>query len=435
MTLDGEGLAGLGAAATRLVLAEDHTEAQMRILLDPPVTTHRAGTPCGVCANATDFEAALGADHAVALATRPEHGVDGEDSAPQPQQLQHVRRAGGLVGVGLCRQLSDPLISVVLCTRNRANLLLGALTSIAGQDLPQSEYEVVLVDNGSTDQTAKVALDFQSRAPLQYVRENRVGLSIARNTGWQAANGAIVAYIDDDATAKGGWLKTIRETFATNQAGMVGLVGGPVEPIWQAPRPTWLSDEIARSLTIVDWGSSEKIIPDIRKEWLAGANMAMPKCVLEKVGGFHPSLDRIGTNLLSNGDILLQREIARRGYRCLYTPAMAISHLVPSSRLSKDWFLRRFYWQGFSDAVMHIIEQSPSPYSRIGCAIRRAGRLVLTPRRIRALFSSGGNRSDFALKCFALLDIGFVLGLLVHRRRNPASVSSLRPPNSCHNRS
>jgi glycosyltransferase involved in cell wall biosynthesis len=305
-----------------------------------------------------------------------------------------------------------PLISVVLCTRNRADLLEKALLSVSEQDFPSSDYEIILVDNASTDRTADVAQRFQGRAPLRYIHEERVGLCIARNTGWRAAKGQIIAYFDDDAIARPGWLRAIHDIFAQSNAATIGVAGGPVAPIWQAPRPAWLADTVASSLTIVDWGPSEKIILDIDREWLVGANMAMRKRVLEEVGGFHPWLDRVGRNLLSSGDVFLQKEILRRGYTCLYVPAMAIEHLVPASRLGKDWFLRRFYWQGVSDAVMHLIERSPSPAGRVRAALARGLQLMRNRRRMRSLLSSAQSPEVFALKCFALLDIGFILGLL-----------------------
>jgi glycosyltransferase involved in cell wall biosynthesis len=306
-------------------------------------------------------------------------------------------------------------LSVVLCTRNRAELLQEALFSLIAQDFPQSDYEIVVVDNGSTDRTVEVVRQLQDRAPIRYVREERVGLCIARNTGWQAAKGRIIVFFDDDVKARPGWLAAIRDAFARYPG--IGVVGGRVDPIWQGARPPWLADAISCSLTIVDWGPSEKIIKDIRREWLVGANMAVPKALLTAIGGFHPWLDRAGKNLLSSGDVFLQKELMRCGYQCLYVPAIAIEHLVPSSRLGQGWFLRRFYWQGVSDAVMQLIEQSPSLAGRMCMASARCRQLIRSRNRLTALMSFPTNPDVFALKCFALLDIGFILGLLGAARR------------------
>ena len=308
-------------------------------------------------------------------------------------------------------QQHDVMLSVIVCTRNRAELLRRALQSVAEQDLQSDMFEVVVVDNASSDATPNVARGFQDRMALRYVREERIGLCVARNTGWRAARGRYVVFFDDDAIARPGWLRAIKSTF--ERAGpSAGVVGGRVDPIWEASRPSWLADEIAGSLTIVHWGDDEKIIRDIRREWLVGANMALPRHLLADIGGFHPWLDRVGNNLLSSGDVFLQKEVIRRGYDCLYVPAIAIEHLVPASRLTQKWFLRRFFWQGVSDAVMQLIERVPSPRQRLSLAANRMRRMLRSPAHLAALPFRTDSPEAFKKKCLALIDIGYVVGLL-----------------------
>jgi glycosyltransferase involved in cell wall biosynthesis len=303
------------------------------------------------------------------------------------------------------------LISVVICTRNRAEMLGRALTSIAQQKFPRTEYEVLVIDNGSTDHTPEIVRRYVERTDVRYLREERVGLCIARNTGWRAASGRYVAFFDDDAIASPDWLATIRDGFA-NAPPHVGAIGGPVRPIWEKARPRWLADEISCSLTVIDWGTSVKLIEDLSHEWLVGANMAVPKTLLNDLQGFHPWLDRVGNNLLSSGDIFLQKELMRRGYHCLYHPAMVIGHLVPASRLNQKWFCRRYYWQGVSDAVVHLIENSTSTSERIRLAATRTARILHSRKKMASLFSDSESPEEFAHKCFVLMEVGFVSGLL-----------------------
>lgn len=306
---------------------------------------------------------------------------------------------------------SDVSISVIICTRNRAGLLGCAIQSVVDQDFPKDRFEIVVVDNASSDNTAEVAQAFCDRVTLRYMREDRIGLCIARNTGWRSASGDYVVFFDDDAIARPGWLSAIGRTF--DRAGSsVGVIGGRVDPIWQASRPHWLADEIAGSLTIVHWGAAEKVITDIRREWLVGANMALPRTLLTEVGGFHPWLDRVGNNLLSSGDVFLQKEIMRRGYDCIYVPDIAIEHLVPKSRLNQTWFLRRFFWQGVSDAVIQLIEKAPSPRERLSLAARRIRLMLRAPNRLLSLPFRTNRPETFRTKCLTLIDIGYVLGLL-----------------------
>ena len=186
---------------------------------------------------------------------------------------------------------------------------------------------------------------------------------IARNTGWHQAKGRYLAYLDDDAIASPHWLTAIEEGFASTPG--VGVVGGRVDPIWEGIRPHWLSDDIALSLTIVDWSNNIKIIPDVQVEWLVGANMAISSEAMARVGGFHPSLDRVGKRMLSSGDVFLQKQVIREGYSVLYHPNAVVRHLVPLSRLRKRWFIRRYYSQGLSDAAMQLIEEKPNIKQRL----------------------------------------------------------------------
>ena len=310
-----------------------------------------------------------------------------------------------------------PAVSVVICTLDRAGYLRGALRSLVGQSLPGDGWEVLVVDNGSADDTPAVVRAFAEALPLRYLVEPTLGLCHARDRGWREARGRLVAYLDDDAVAEPGWLAAVRAAFARSPD--VGVAGGPVRPIWEAPPPPWLSEHAARALTIVDWPGGPKLLPDVGREWLVGANMAAPRAVLEAVGGFHPRLDRIGRNMLSSGDVFLQQQLLERGWTVAYEPAMAVGHAVTPARLTKRWFRRRYYWQGISDAVMQQIVQAPPP-PRAACvrdAARRAAGLLRSPAQLRALLLPTDDPARFTEKCFAWIAVGHVAGLLHAARR------------------
>jgi len=308
------------------------------------------------------------------------------------------------------RSEAGPLISVVICTHNRADYLPQAIRSVLDQGMPPGRYELIVVDNRSTDRTREIVRPFESNPSVRYEYEDVLGLCHARNTGWQKARGRFVAYLDDDAIAEPGWLAAIEEAFSSMPG--IGVVGGRVDPIWAGARPTWLSDEIALSLTILNWSEHPKVIEDLGREWLVGANMAVPRSVLSEVGGFHPSLDRVGGRMLSSGDVFLEKQILNRGHLCLYHPKMAVRHLVPTSRLNKRWFIRRYYSQGLSDAAMQLIEEAPSRKERFRRAITLASGLFRSPRRLAALFLPRNEPGPFTEKCFAWITVGQIAGLL-----------------------
>jgi glycosyltransferase involved in cell wall biosynthesis len=135
-----------------------------------------------------------------------------------------------------------PRISATICTHNRAEYLGKALKSLSVQTLPAEDFEVLVVDNASTDDTAALVESVRPILPsLRYVFEGSLGLSRARNTAIREARGDYIAFLDDDAVAVSEWLEAILTAFDTVKPTPV-CVGGRIEPIWEGARPSWLAD-------------------------------------------------------------------------------------------------------------------------------------------------------------------------------------------------
>jgi glycosyltransferase involved in cell wall biosynthesis len=293
--------------------------------------------------------------------------------------------------------VSTPIeISVVVCTRNRAASLEAALTSLARQTLAPARYEVIVVDNGSTDETPRLA----RAAGVRALVEPRVGLSRARNRGTEAAAGEIIAFLDDDAVAREDWLARIAAGFA---AGDAGALTGRVEPLWEAPRPDWLPDVLLPYLSVVDWGARAGALHP--GQWLCGTNMAFRRAALARAGGFSEALGRRGDVLLSSEEVLVQRRLAAHGIAARYDPSLVVDHRVPAERVAPAWLARRAYWQGVSNAICDRLAPGvldARPWLR--CAASGVT-LVATSWRL----ASRGTRG-VAGRCKALLRAGYVLG-------------------------
>ncbi len=302
------------------------------------------------------------------------------------------------------------LISAIICTHNRAAYLAKAIQSLTDQRMSKDTYEIIIVDNCSTDSTKEVVAQFTGKSNIRYVYESTLGLSFARNTGWRNARGRYAAYLDDDAIACPGWLDKILEVFETVTP-RPGCVGGRVEPIWESSRPGWLSDWLLHGLTIIDW-KTPHVLTNLSAEWLVGANIAFPVDILQCVGGFTSSLDRVGNNLLSSGDVFLEKQIMKIEYSCFYHPDIAIGHHIFESRLSQSWFIRRYYWQGVSDAVMQLLQERPSTLKRLRFAFSRAKNLFQSPGKVMTLLLPTTNPDRFTQKCFAFITLGYIYGLL-----------------------
>jgi glucosyl-dolichyl phosphate glucuronosyltransferase len=301
-------------------------------------------------------------------------------------------------------------ISAVICTHNRLGYARAALSSLLGQSLAPSVFEILVVDNASTDGTFDaLSAEFGQAPNLRLLREPRLGLSHARNTGWREAKGEFVAYLDDDAQAAPGWLEAVLAAFALRQPAP-GCVAGRILPHWEAPRPAWLSDELALCLAILDWGEAPLVLGPDRH--FAGANMAFPRRVIEAAGGFAEFLGRKGGTLLSNEEILLRRHLESQGLATLYAPEALVTHFIQAARLQPGWFTRRSYWQGVSEAVMSRRDQGLGWSQRLRLVLRVLPHFISPPRKLFWMFAPTGDPGRFDLKCAGYGTLGFVSGLL-----------------------
>ena len=241
-----------------------------------------------------------------------------------------------------------PIITVVICTRNRARLLELCLRSVLRQTVPRAQYEVLVVDNGSSDDTAAVCAA-QAAAGVRYIAEPVVGLSRARNTGWREANGAVVGYLDDDGQATEGWLAGAVAAFRDVQP-TPAWAGGPIELDWHAPPPAWLDVPLQECLGALDLGDQPRWL--VSHERLGGGNSFFSRALLAEMGGFDERLGRVNSLLLSGEETQLQRRIEARGGRLYYHPDIRMRHDVPVERVQPAFFYRRYYWGGVTDAVI-----------------------------------------------------------------------------------
>jgi len=251
-------------------------------------------------------------------------------------------------------------ISAVVCTLNRAAYLAKAVESLVNQTYSKEYYEIIVVDNGSTDNTREVVEQFRQRARIRYIYEPIKGLCQARNTGWQAADGKYVAYLDDDAIACPHWLEKMMEAFETIKPAPAS-VGGRVVPIWESERPAWLEEQMLGAYAIADWGDQARFFKPSSPEHHVGCNVAYSREVLQECGGFNVNLGRKGKNLLSNDENLIRQYIDSHGLGIYYDPEILVDHLVPKERLTRRFMLRRHFWQGVSDVVLWYEQSTSNP--------------------------------------------------------------------------
>lgn len=232
-------------------------------------------------------------------------------------------------------------ISAVIATYQRASLLAGALEALTAQKVPGSlEWEMVVVDNNSRDETADVVGAFSktTAVPLGYVFEPRQGLSHARNRGIKEARGSIIAFIDDDVLPPPDWIAQVGAAIRRwNAHG----IGGRILPRWEAPPPHWLTSNqhLMDRLAIMDFGESRVLsYPMEGRPQVWGANMAFRREVFERVGGFDHGRGIVGTKLFRGEEVELVNRALEHGLRIVYDPAVMVLHRIGRARLQKDYF-------------------------------------------------------------------------------------------------
>jgi glucosyl-dolichyl phosphate glucuronosyltransferase len=280
--------------------------------------------------------------------------------------------------------------SVVIATHNRANDLGQTLDSLA-RLRPVDEWEVLVVDNNSTDGTREVVTTRARTfpAPLRYLFEAEPGRSPALNTGIRAARGRIVATTDDDVRVPSDWL---------DQAGAAldGLgcdyVGGRVLPIWNGPRPAWLPERSGKHwavIALLDYGSEPL---EFGARMPLGVNMAFRRSVFDRAGLWDPRIGRRTGTLL--GQEVREWCVRARaaGLRGCYAPAMIVEHVIPAARLTKKYFRRWYYWRGVSRAILFAQSRlDPETPQQTTLDFTRVPQILGVPRYLyrKALMTAG----------------------------------------------
>jgi len=251
-------------------------------------------------------------------------------------------------------------VSVVICTHNpRREFLLRALGALEAQTLARDQWELVIVDNASTESLAG-AYDVSWHPRARHVREENIGLTPARLRGIAETGGELLVFVDDDNVLAPGFLQeawNIRERYP-----FLGVFGaGGILPEFEVQPPAELRSHLwmlaLRSVPSARW--TNNATDDDAVPWGAGL------CVTREVAGLYRSfvlrlttasvLDRRGFDLFSGGDDVFAWTAASAGYGFGIFPQLRVTHLIPATRLSRQYFLRLIHDHAFSDGVLQFV--------------------------------------------------------------------------------
>ena len=242
-------------------------------------------------------------------------------------------------------------ITLILCTYNRCQSLAKALASAAALRVPESvQWEVLVVDNNSSDQTREVVKEYTDRysGRFRYLFEPQPGKSYALNSGIREARGTVLAFMDDDVTVEPSWLTNLT---ATLHSGEWAGAGGRILPEKNFSPPRWLSVTAPHGryalapLALFDLGEQR----DQLTEPPFGTNMAFRKEMFEKHGGFRTDLGPRPGSEIRNEDTEFGARLLAQGERLRYEPSAVVYHAVSEDRVRKKYYLDWWFDKGRAD--------------------------------------------------------------------------------------
>ena len=254
-----------------------------------------------------------------------------------------------------------PDISVIVPTRNRSSALANLLESLAECAPDGISWEVVVVDNGSTDDTPDVCQRAATVLPsgvMKYVREPAPGLHACRHRGALEASSDVLVFVDDDVRTTSSWLPALHNAFLDPD---VELATGPCLPHYEVDPPAWVESTWSHRsgegkwcgyLSLLDFGDTPR---EIDPTFVWGLNFAIRREAFQRLRGFHP--DALPWELRryrGDGETGLSLKARAAGAQAWYCPDALVYHCVPASRVTVEYFMRRSYLQGISDSFSDI---------------------------------------------------------------------------------
>jgi glycosyltransferase involved in cell wall biosynthesis len=269
-------------------------------------------------------------------------------------------------------------LTLLVCTHDKERLLDRALAAVAEQELPPGRsWEVVVVDNRSTDGTREIADSWAAdgRIPrLRCVSEPRLGVSFARKRGLREARGRLVGFVDDDCLLDSDWAARAL-AFAEEHPG-VGAFGGRNELLWESP-PTRLAELYGESLARQDLGPCPCPMPVTAWRMPVGAGLVLRREAVIASGWVERGVLRARhpRNLGAGEDAELALRIRRAGWEVWYSPELRLRHVIPPERMTLRYLRRLHRGFGRADVFLRALHRAPQPHPRLD-GLRWAGRVL-----------------------------------------------------------
>lgn len=231
-----------------------------------------------------------------------------------------------------------PALSIIVCTYNREKYILRNLDSLSRQEnFSAVDYEVIVVNNNSPDNTEEKCLRFIEETPsvnIHYFKEMNQGHTFARNRGIKESNGEILAFLDDDAFVRPDYCKQLLSFFQDHPE--ADMIGGRIYPIYEdGEEPRWMTKYLLPLVVALDMGD-EPMEYSVSK-FPTGANMAFRKKVFDKSGWFNTELGRRGKGLEGGDEKEMALRAKKNGFKAFYAPNVIVDHIIPHNRVEMEY--------------------------------------------------------------------------------------------------
>lgn len=244
----------------------------------------------------------------------------------------------------------NPIISIIICTYNREKYIAAAIDSMVKQSLNKNLFEVIVIDNNSTDDSKAIAIASQqtnSSYNISVISELNQGLSFARNRGAKEAKGTWVSYLDDDAIAEPDFLQITLDAINANPD--YKAFGGKIFPLYVDGEPRWMNKYINAFVGHYDLGDNIMDFPN--GKYPRGSNMTIALSAFEAIQGFNTDLGRKGNKGLASEEKDFFERFQLAGFKMQYTPSAIVHHVIERHRLTDAYYSNQAIGYGMSEAI------------------------------------------------------------------------------------
>ena len=301
-------------------------------------------------------------------------------------------------------------LTLALCTHNHADRLACTLSALAQLVPPACAWELLIVDNASTDNTSQLVAASDWRTPamnVRVVREEKLGLSNARNRAIREATGEYIIFMDDDETPDPHWLGAYERVILAERP---DALGGRIEVMFEdGERPAWLRDELLGFLGKLDHGGVARRLVALDTP-IFGGNFGFRRDLFARIGAFDAGLGRKGTSNTGGEDTEIYRRMIASGCNVWWVPDAVIHHRIQAGKLRRRYFLDLHFRQGRMEGMRKRNAASRVPPAYLVPQLWRAIKNALSERLGRG--SDASLRKEMNVAYF----LGYILGWASSRR-------------------